>query len=105
PTSMTSVGFKGQFEPALTSVGYVFRLAFVSSNGPNANQHGPVLAYFQGQFSRYSPHLTMLSSVATDARKAKTASGNGRQFGQDGHGWKRSKEPININTLANADEM
>jgi hypothetical protein len=55
------------------------------------NQHGPVLAYFQGQFFKILATLAMLSSVATDARKAKTASGNGRQFGQNGHDWKRVK--------------
>jgi hypothetical protein len=28
--------FKGQFKPTLNSVGHIFRRAFVSSNGPNA---------------------------------------------------------------------
>jgi hypothetical protein len=64
---------------------------------PNANQHYPVWPCFLTEFLKIAPPLAMLSSVATDARMAETASGNGSSLVRTGMVGSASNHGDNIN--------
>jgi hypothetical protein len=74
----------------MTKVGQVSKGRF----SEQWTEHPPAfssVAMFSDRVFEDSRHTYHAFKRWPDTKKAKTASGNGRQFGQDGHGWKRVK--------------